>query len=638
MKLLLVEDEPLLLEEMENYLAEQGYRCEKATDFNDAEIKVNAYTYDAVVLDISLPGGNGLELLELLKARKSDAGVLIVSARDSLTDKISGLAMGADDYITKPFHLEELNARINALLRRKSFNGQNEIVIDDLRIDTVAQVVHIDDKEVNLTRKEYELLLYFIVNKNRVVSKQSIAVHLWGDHYDMADSFDTVYVHTMNLRKKITPQSGHAYIKTVYGMGYKFQALMKLLHRTTRDFIIASVLVLIITGITLYLVLQNQVTTEMREHLALETRLAAEYVKVGKPPGYPFTQITPTTAPANSEPVFGNVVLHDRQQGDYENYYYMDVIREFGGRNYRIRAMTNYIGWDKYMFTISLTFLITAGLLLLSGAMINYFNSRKIWSPFFLNLDSLRQYSVSSPEKLKLYDSPIREFKDLQRSLKELADRSQREYRALREFTENASHELQTPLGIIQSKLDRISQFPVNEEMAIHIEQARTGVERLKKLNRNLLLLAKLDNNAFADRRPVALHDLLEQQYLLMEDLFAAKQINVVMQIGHATLQCNPYLAEVMISNLYSNALRYTPENGTLRITSDHKSLHISNNGAPLDFAPERLFDRFSKGRGNLQSTGLGLAIVQQICLTNGWKVKYDYADERHVFTVKFTA
>ena len=222
MKLLLIEDEPLLLEEMDSYLTEQGYRCEKAASFAEGEDRITLHEYDAIVLDITLPDGNGLKLLELLKKQHKEAGVLIVSARDSLPDKLTGLGLGADDYITKPFHLEELNARINALLRRKSFSGHNRIVFDDLVIDTTAQQVSCKNEPMNLTKKEYELLLYFIVNKNRVVSKQSIAEHLWGDHYDMADNYDTVYVHTMNLRKKITAHTGTDYIKTVYGMGYKF--------------------------------------------------------------------------------------------------------------------------------------------------------------------------------------------------------------------------------------------------------------------------------------------------------------------------------------------------------------------------------------------------------------------------------
>jgi DNA-binding response OmpR family regulator len=222
MKLLLIEDEPLLLEEMDSYLTEQGYRCERASTFSEAEEKLHLYQYDLIVLDITIPGGSGLGLLQPLKTKDKKAGILIVSAKNSLRDKVSGLEMGADDYITKPFHMEELNARIFALLRRRSFDGENEIRIDDLVINMAGKTLFIKSQPIQLTKKEYELLLYFVINKNRVVSKQSIAEHLWGDHFDMADNYDTVYVHTMNLRKKLALHSDTDYIKTAHGMGYKW--------------------------------------------------------------------------------------------------------------------------------------------------------------------------------------------------------------------------------------------------------------------------------------------------------------------------------------------------------------------------------------------------------------------------------
>lgn len=223
MKLLLVEDEPLLLEEMESYLTEQGYRCERAINFHEGQEKMYLYQYDVIVLDITLPGGSGLNLLRDLKLENKNTGVLIVSAKNALRDKVSGLEMGADDYITKPFHMEELNARIFAILRRRSFDGENEIHIDELVINMGAKTVTVKSELIPLTKKEFELLLYFVINKNRVVSRQSIAEHLWGDHYDMADNYDTVYVHTMNLRKKLSQHSNIDYIKTVHGMGYKWK-------------------------------------------------------------------------------------------------------------------------------------------------------------------------------------------------------------------------------------------------------------------------------------------------------------------------------------------------------------------------------------------------------------------------------
>jgi len=222
MKLLFVEDEPVLAEEMVTYFSSLGYICEHANTFNQAQEKINAYNYDNIVLDITLPDGTGMKLISSIRQHNADTGIVILSAKDSLSDKIEGLNLGADDYLTKPFYLEELNARIFALYRRKTLKGADQISFDDFIIEPLSKTLYYKQHEISLTKKEYELLIYFIVNKNRVVSKPSIAEHLWGDHFDQADNFDTVYVHLMNLRKKLTHHANKDYIKTVYGMGYKF--------------------------------------------------------------------------------------------------------------------------------------------------------------------------------------------------------------------------------------------------------------------------------------------------------------------------------------------------------------------------------------------------------------------------------
>jgi DNA-binding response OmpR family regulator len=219
MKLLLVEDDPLLLEEMYSYLTRQGYRCESAVNLSEGLEKTRLYAYDLIVLNVAIHGDS--QLLKAIKSRNRNAGVIIVSTKNSLSDKLSGLGLGADDYITKPFHMEELNARIFALVRRRFFAGENEIRIGDLTINMVGKMLSVKSQPVSLSRKEFELLLYFVVNKNRVVSRQSIIEYLWDDH-DRADNYDIVYVHTMNLRKKLAAHSDTDYIKTVHGMGYKW--------------------------------------------------------------------------------------------------------------------------------------------------------------------------------------------------------------------------------------------------------------------------------------------------------------------------------------------------------------------------------------------------------------------------------
>ncbi len=219
MKILIIEDEKELSNSIAGYLKTENYICEIAVDFRKAIEKTESYEYDCILLDISLPGGNGLEILRQLKADNKLDGVLIISAKNSLDDKITGLNLGADDYLPKPFHLSELSARIAAIIRRKNFDGNSILKLQNISIDTVARSVLVKNKVLDLTKKEYELLLYFASNKNRVISKNAIAEHLWGDN--MEGNNDFIYTHIKNLRKKLTEAGDADYIKSIYGMGYK---------------------------------------------------------------------------------------------------------------------------------------------------------------------------------------------------------------------------------------------------------------------------------------------------------------------------------------------------------------------------------------------------------------------------------
>jgi len=221
MKILIIEDELQLLEAVAEYLAGEGFLCEKASNFNEASEKIALYDYDLLILDLTLPGGDGLDLLSRLKKNKPDTGVLILTARNSLDDKLSGLDKGADDYLTKPFHLAELNSRIKAIIRRRQFNGREKLHWEEIEINPESKEVFLNGNRVILSRKEYEMLLYFITNSNRVITKEALAEHLWGDHYDEADNFDFIYAHVKNLRRKIRKAGGQNYLKTVYGLGYR---------------------------------------------------------------------------------------------------------------------------------------------------------------------------------------------------------------------------------------------------------------------------------------------------------------------------------------------------------------------------------------------------------------------------------
>jgi DNA-binding response OmpR family regulator len=221
MKILIIEDEIDLLTSVRDYLTKENYICESAENFQKANEKISIYEYDIILLDITLPDGNGLALFEAIKKNNVKAGVIIISAKNSLDDKIIGLDLGADDYMTKPFQLSELNSRIKALVRRRQFDGLNTITFNEITLNTDSKTIVIRGNEVVFTKKEYDLILYFIVNKNRVLTKEAIAEHVWGDNIDLADNFDFIYTHINNIRRKIKLAGGNDYFKTIYGMGYK---------------------------------------------------------------------------------------------------------------------------------------------------------------------------------------------------------------------------------------------------------------------------------------------------------------------------------------------------------------------------------------------------------------------------------
>jgi DNA-binding response OmpR family regulator len=222
MKILIIEDEKTLTDSIVEYLHEEGHVCEAVYNFIDAVEKIQLYEYDCIVVDINLPDGSGLDIIKLVKENSKSLGIIIISARNSLENRIEGLEIGADNYLTKPFHLAELNAHLKSINRRINFNGNEQIIINEIKLLPNDHTVFVNDKELKLTRKEFELLVFFISNKNKVITKSGLAEHLWGDFMDTADSFDFIYTHIKNLRSKLLKEGCADYIKTVYGVGYKF--------------------------------------------------------------------------------------------------------------------------------------------------------------------------------------------------------------------------------------------------------------------------------------------------------------------------------------------------------------------------------------------------------------------------------
>jgi DNA-binding response OmpR family regulator len=224
MKIFVIEDEMELLNSIISYFKGEGFICESASTFNEAVLKINIYEYDCYVIDIGLPDGNGINLIKELRKNKNDRGIIILSARKALDDKLKALNLGADDYLTKPFHLFELNARIRSIVRRrKKEDDSNEIIFNEIKIVTDLRDVYIYDHILVLTKKEYDILLYLVMNRNKIITKESIVESLWGDNVDSSDSYDFIYTHMSNLKKKMISAGCKDYIQNINRVGYKFR-------------------------------------------------------------------------------------------------------------------------------------------------------------------------------------------------------------------------------------------------------------------------------------------------------------------------------------------------------------------------------------------------------------------------------
>ncbi len=224
MRVLIVEDEKALADEIEQFLTKEHYQCDKAYNGSKASELLAENPYDFVLLDIGLPDYYGLDLIKEAKLNNIDAYFIVITAKGELNDKLKGFDYGADDYLPKPFSLLELHSRIQAITRRKFGQTQSEIQFGKFSIDINKRVFSYDQKNIDLTKKEFDLLSYLILNKGRILDRMQLTEHIWGGFYE--DDFDSNYidVHIKNIRKKIAQFDDQNWIKTVRGLGYKFDA------------------------------------------------------------------------------------------------------------------------------------------------------------------------------------------------------------------------------------------------------------------------------------------------------------------------------------------------------------------------------------------------------------------------------
>nr|WP_228084937.1 HAMP domain-containing sensor histidine kinase [Mucilaginibacter sp. JRF] len=328
---------------------------------------------------------------------------------------------------------------------------------------------------------------------------------------------------------------------------------------------------------------------------------------------------------------FKDTLIYDPLQNEAENYYLLTERKLTNGQYYQVKVLTAYIGWSEYLKTIVGIFAAVLFLLLFVGALINHYGNRKLWQPFLINLARIRSHSIKSENKLVFEPSNIDEFKELNIVLAEADERNREQYIELKEFNENVSHELQTPLSIVRARLESISQLALTDEAAILLKEAKTSLERLRKINKGLLLLTKISNDQIDDPVSLSLSNTLAGQLETFAELFVANGLTLDINIKSTYVQADPNLAEILISNLITNTLVYSDRPGVVNIGLADGYLYFENPGPALPFSEKDIFVRFKKGK---KGVGLGLAIVKQICQRYNWQISYSYTDRRHRFDI----
>jgi signal transduction histidine kinase len=409
---------------------------------------------------------------------------------------------------------------------------------------------------------------------------------------------------------------------------------VKLLTKTSLHYFWASLLLLAIFGTLLFIFLKKEISLEIKEQLELQVTLISNKLNEGDSISYPLVTIDKVSQPAKT--FFRDTSIFDIKQKVSENYLALTAYSQVKNQTYAITVMTTYIGWHEYVETIGLTFLGLSLLLAVAGMVVNYIVSRQIWRPFLVNLSSLKKHSLSSDEELVLQRSHTEEFDELNTVLMDFAARAKNEYHALQEFAENSSHELQTPIAIIRGRLESIGQRPLDGESIRYLNDAKTAIDRLSKVNKSLLLLTKLRNGHFPDVQTVCIDKLLHQHIEQLDELYGNRNLQLQTNIKQSCTEASPYLLEILLSNLLSNQIKYAPTGSTISIALDNASLVFTNPGQPLTFREDQLFKRFVKGKQEQNGAGLGLSIALQICKVHQWDISYTYNDDQHNFTIRF--
>ncbi len=420
---------------------------------------------------------------------------------------------------------------------------------------------------------------------------------------------------------------------------------MKLIRKTGRTYLWLSIIIFILSGATLIFVLTNVMNNRLDNQLFYNKEVIAKRIKYDVPLTI-FEEPEELTEAENKFYPKDTIIYKDTLilrliQGEgvdeFEKYRQLTSYETLQGVRYKIIARNSLVRNQDLIWVILLsTFVII--LLLLSGLWIlNTQISKKIWKPFYTNIDRLKNFSIQDQSSIELAPSNIDEFKELNTSIKGLTQKLQSDFNSLKEFSENASHEMQTPLAIMKSKIELLLQSSdLTKEQSEQLQSIYQAGNRLSKLNKTLLLLAKVENQQFSNKEEISFKSLIEKLLDNYEDFIINKNITVQTELSDHISSANTILVDTLISNLLSNAIKHNIPNGKINITYTKESLLFSNTGNPLKGVPENLFNRFKKESTLKDSLGLGLAIIKQICDVNHWQLNYSCEKEVHTISVIF--
>ncbi len=418
---------------------------------------------------------------------------------------------------------------------------------------------------------------------------------------------------------------------------------MKLIVKYNRANAIATVIVLLLSAICYYFFIRAVLVHQLDKNVKVEEREITNYAKennqLPEPTNYKDEQeeFLPATD-AKTLRTFSTINIFNKQQDENVSYRQLQFGVNAGNKKYKIvirRSLEETEDLIQLILTISLAIAL---ILLVSLFLINRFLLSKLWKPFNSTLHQIKKFNLSGKEKIDLEDSDINEFKELNDAVNIMTNQVSQDYEEIKNFTENASHEIQTPLAIIKSKLELLSQSEnLKEEQMDTIQSIYETTNRLSKLNQSLILLTKIENRQFTENDEVDISDITSKHLNNFEELITAKQINLSKDIkADVKLIINEDLAQILIVNLITNAIKHNYDDGCIQITLTTQSLNIFNTGIPLISNPSALFERFKKDKVTSDSLGLGLSIVKKICDRYNFDIKYSYADSIHATTINF--